>query len=127
MMELVSPPSPLPGFTVAWPPVSDESTDWGRSATASQSLPTTYALSAWPELAGFLPLAPSDCCSTFAPAGGVNAKLAAAGLTNETEVKPIWPAEFFAPLAKICTRSGTSLAPSTAMRIWPTRDWELFG
>ena len=85
-----------------------------------------YALPGLASPVCFVP-PPSDCCCTVAPAGGLNAKLAAAGLTNEIEVNPIWTAGLFAPFANTCTRSGTSRVPSTAMRIWPTRDWELLG
>ncbi len=126
MIGPVSPLRPLPELAVALGPVTDDSTEEGRSATVSQSLPTVYALPGLASPVCFVP-PPSDCCCTVAPAGGLNAKLAAAGLTNEIEVNPIWTAGLFAPFANTCTRSGTSRVPSTAMRIWPTRDWELLG
>ena len=101
MIGPVSPLRPLPEPAGALGPVTDDSTEEGRSATASQPLPTVYALPRLPRLPSpvcFVP-PPSDCCCTVAPAGGLNAKLAAAGLTNEIEVKPIWTAGLFAPFA----------------------------
>ena len=64
---------------------------------------------------------------TFAPAGGRNAKLAGAGRTNDTDVKPTWIAGLRAPLANTWTRSGTLFRASMAIRTWPTSERELFG
>ena len=52
---------------------------------------------------------------TLAPAGVAKLKLAAAGLTNEIDVKPTWMAGLAAPRANTWTRSGTFLVASIAM------------
>ena len=61
-----------------------------------------------PSRAGRGPAGPAGTLAifTFAPGGGVNVKLDAAGRANEIEVYPIWNAGLAAPRAKICTRSG---------------------
>ena len=59
---------------------------------------------------------------TLAPGGAVNAKLAAAGVPNCSEVKPTWKAGLAEPRAKICTRSGRARWASMAIRISPISD-----
>src|SRR5579875_848673 len=105
--------SPLPRSLLPDPlllaPLAGTAIAEGRSATDSQPWPIVKeSLAAGPEACRV----PSVCCSTLAPAGGLNAKLAAAGLTNDTEVKPTCMAGLWAPLAKTWTRSGTPRWPS---------------
>ena len=52
---------------------------------------------------------------TLAPGGVAKLKLAAAGLTNEIDVKPTWNAGLAAPRANTWTRSGTFFVASMAI------------
>src|SRR5262249_48306720 len=90
-------PGPRAADWAAWPsapaalPCSiADRTDAGRTATASQPLPTTFA----PDTAGGAPAGMAWRCGvtvrTLAPFGGVKAKVDAGGAAKVMEVKPVW-------------------------------------
>ena len=99
------------------------SSDAGSTATDSQSLPITWG-SPLAFCAHGLCLDPTRLvCGlttlTLAPGGVAKLKLAAAGLTNEIDVKPTWNAGLAAPRANTWTRSGTFFVASMAILMRP--------
>src|SRR5580658_6254283 len=97
----------------------------GSSRTVSQPDPIalTPAPACWPAGVSW----PGFTLVILAPGGGVKLMSAGAGVANVTEVKPTEIAGLDAPRANTCTRSGTPLCPSIAIRTWPTSDLESFG
>src|ERR1022692_185690 len=64
---------------------------------------------------------------TFAPCGGVNAKLDMAGRPRVRDVKPIWKAGPDMPRANICTCSGRWVTASIEITTRSISDWSLRG
>src|SRR5262245_44508056 len=117
-------PGPPAADWAAWPTAAAalpcsiaDRTDAGRTATASQPLPTTFA----PDTAGGGPAGMAWRCGvtvrTLAPFGGVKAKVEAGGAAKVMEVKPVWNAGVAAPRAKSCSPSTT---PGCCASIWTT-------